>query len=1546
MSCPHNSQEKLPPRKPTSVKISYMKRFSLLVLLLTAATTLRAADSTWLGTNNAAWTNGVNWSPASVPADGNNIVIADSTGSGNSLNLADSRTIGSMLFGTTGSRTTTFQITNNTAANTLTFTNGFTANGNAGTLGTVEFFRVPVIIANDQTWTIGGSPASASTDAGIRLRERATGVQNAVTLNGTLTKSGPGQLSFVGNNVGNGNIVVNQGSVKLNAGGTTLLTMGGTGSITVNSNASLMISRNSGTFNFTKAVVLNAGSTIQFGGGNTTIYPFPVTLNGNTTLSAANATDNTTTTAILTGAWNGTAAITTANVNAANRVLFYVLSNNISGWTGSVNHNGNGVRIGFTAATPGNAAVAWSLGNAGAILETYGAPNVALGSLGGSAGTVRNSDPAALPSVITVGSFSLPNTTFGGVLANNTASLGLVKVGTNELTLTGNNTFSGGTVISNGAVYIQGATAALGSGDVAVRPGARFGGSGTATGNVTVENGGLVRLPGGIGAPALTTGSVTFGVANTDTTFTMVDVFSGGKLACGGTLTVNGTHIINLTGGVPPVGVYDVITYSGPIGGNGFAGFQLGSTQPGVVANLQDSGSAIQVNVTTTGQPGVWVGNQLSQWSLAGGLEWKGLISGTPQAYLDLYPVYFEDTATSFAVNITADTVTPAIVNVSNAIAYTFSGAGSIVGSAGLTKDGPGTLTIVNSNSYTGGTYMTNGTVQLGNGGTSGSIAANVMNNGTLIFNRSDNYGLNAITGTGSVEQRGTGIVTVGGANSYSGATIVASGTFSAGSVTALGDTNSPTVVSNTATLDLNAQNVGAEPIIARGTGIGGTGAIVNNGPGDQVNATRYVTLEGPTVFGGARRWDIRVPTPANDQSGGNDAFLHANGYSLTKVSSNVVGLISAGDTALGDIDIQAGTLTFSRSTYMGDSSKKVTVRPGATLQLHRTSEYVNNVLTKILSMTNATLAVEGNGLTNNQFAGSVTLSDSNVVNLPAATGLNLTGPVNGSGSLTVLGPGTLVVSGNATHSGGTTLNGAVLQVDGALGNNAQSLVVNSQTTIAGNGTINYAVTIPSGSVLSPGAHSSVSVPGTTLGGLTINNTLTLQAGCSNIFEINKDLGTNDTVRGLTSVTMAGTLILQNVGSTTYVPGDSFKLFNATTYSGGFSAIVPATPALGLIWLTNNLNVNGTLGVAVLPTPIPLFAYSASSLISSNVNVIFSSPVDASSAQNPANYTVAPYQVLSATLVSATNVMLELDAPITNTAFTVNVKSVQDLAFIPNVIATTNVPGVAIGFLEAFRLGNITNGSAFAYGTNRQVKVYSDGSDIFGTQDNGEFVYQYVTGDFDVSVRLESLLITDPAAKAGIMVRDLSDPTFPQFNDRHYMAAAFSPDPTRNNNFSQYREEQGATAIAPGAPRPAASYPANWLRLKRTGSIMQGYSGPNGLDWTPLTAVDSATNIAGAYPATVRLGLAVTAHNAAQTTEALFSNFGNATDRGPLSVALSGTDVTVSWGIGGLGSTLQATPSIVSPVTWTNVPGSSTTNLIIVPAASTQLFFRLATPVP
>lgn len=109
-----------------------------------------------------------------------------------------------------------------------------------------------------------------------------------------------------------------------------------------------------------------------------------------------------------------------------------------------------------------------------------------------------------------------------------------------------------------------------------------------------------------------------------------------------------------------------------------------------------------------------------------------------------------------------------------------------------LTKTGGGTLVLTAANTYTGSTTITGGTLSLGDGGTTGSIASqNVVNNGTLNLNRSDNFTWTPeLSGSGTFSQSGTGTVTlqlpsspvstVGSLNVASGGMVMASGSLTA----------------------------------------------------------------------------------------------------------------------------------------------------------------------------------------------------------------------------------------------------------------------------------------------------------------------------------------------------------------------------------------------------------------------------------------------------------------------------------------------------------------------------------------------------------------------------------------------------------------------------------------------------------------------------------------------------------------------------------------------------------------------------------------------
>lgn len=102
-----------------------------------------------------------------------------------------------------------------------------------------------------------------------------------------------------------------------------------------------------------------------------------------------------------------------------------------------------------------------------------------------------------------------------------------------------------------------------------------------------------------------------------------------------------------------------------------------------------------------------------------------------------------------------------------------------INGGGAVTKSTSGTLVLLGTNTYTGATTISAGTLQAGNGGASGTLGSgNVIDNATLAFNRSDLLTVaNNVSGSGVVNQTGTGTTVLSGANTYAGQTTVSAGT-------------------------------------------------------------------------------------------------------------------------------------------------------------------------------------------------------------------------------------------------------------------------------------------------------------------------------------------------------------------------------------------------------------------------------------------------------------------------------------------------------------------------------------------------------------------------------------------------------------------------------------------------------------------------------------------------------------------------------------------------------------------------------------------------
>ena len=415
----------------------------------------------------------------------------------------------------------------------------------------------------------------------------------------------------------------------------------------------------------------------------------------------------------------------------------------------------------------------------------------------------------------------------------------------------------------------------------------------------------------------------------------------------------------------------------------------------------------------------------------------------------------------------------------------------------------------------------------------------------------SSNYtlqGPSKISGTTGLTKTGNGTLALNTTNDYSGLVNITGGTLVAGTTTALGATNSGTVVSPGGTLDLSAKNLGAEAMTISGSGATGNGAIVNNGA-DQQNALQYVTLAADASGGGTGRWDVRGGAGSGTFSGRFDL----NGHTFTKTGASRVGLIDSLVTNAGSLQISSGLMSITRSqvdgpgvidiatntVYFENCSVGYVVKPivssGGRIQLTGSAFLLGSAVTNAAGVTfdNALDLTLTNALTG---PGSLTKV--------SAGNLILQGPVDYTGSTLILG-GTLTVGASTFFTSSpsiTVSNGATLDVSQVPG----GFILQPSQTLGGSGTINGTVTA------SPGARL---VPGMSPGTLAFNAGLALD-NASSTFELGASpftTGANDQI-----VAYGNGLTLSGVTTVRIVPLATLDTVNAYTLFQNYGPPLPS----------------------------------------------------------------------------------------------------------------------------------------------------------------------------------------------------------------------------------------------------------------------------------------------------------------------------------------------------------------------------------------------------
>jgi len=643
---------------------------------------------------------------------------------------------------------------------------------------------------------------------------------------------------------------------------------------------------------------------------------------------------------------------------------------------------------------------------------------------------------------------------------------GLTKSGTGVVTNSVGSTYAGATTISAGKLVVTTAS--------------------TGAGSYTIADGAALEVQVSASGQSLTNSSVTLGASgsltanftlNSFASTTVPVIKDNGALALNDTVTVNVSSSAALSGS----STYPLISYNSISGSGSFVAGTLPAVA-GFTAGLTNDTVHGLVSLVYTPLPIPslrWIGSVNGNWDTTDA-NWQIISNGSSSTYAEGDNVTFDDNAigsSPITVTLTGSNHTPTIItNSSSTDSYIFAGSFSIIASS-LVVDGGQVLTLDNGsgNSFTA-VSIANGTLQVGNGDTGGSLGGSTLaDSGTLAFNRTDTALVvtNVISGSGVVAQNGSGAVTLASANTYSGMTVI---------------NNGQLVVSNSAALQDStvSNNVASGVTFASGItsatfgGLAGAGNI----PLANSGGAAVTLVNGGDNFSTTYSGNLTVGTL--QQAGTNSLALSGNSILNTaQVTGNGTLTITGGTSIFtnlqvvannGSLLISGGTSTVITDSRIGAANGVYTVSGNATLNLNKfvigsaSSSNTNNLVTAAGSAIVVQNQTGGGDVQqlwvggNNSGSGSLLLRDSaQWVNINPSAFDGNGNPIvaignngTGIGTFTIQNTAAFTYSNvmqvawNSGNVGTVNLNGGTVNLDGiAAGSGTATVNANGGTIVA-----------------------------------------------------------------------------------------------------------------------------------------------------------------------------------------------------------------------------------------------------------------------------------------------------------------------------------------------------------------------------------------------------------------------------------------------------------------------------------------------------------------